>query len=149
DKVFESDALTNNSTDLTTKATLDACRVVDSTENKMALIVGNKNINPDNETWAGNVRINNKDTAGTKTNQVFQIEFDSNWEASIVNIPFDGNRKDNDITNIQYKTNFDDTYQTYNGNLPKNSMKNIAILEADAVGLQPGEYFTEVKANVG
>ncbi|MBA5770498.1 hypothetical protein, partial [Escherichia coli] len=85
DKVFESDALTNNSTDLTTKATLDACRVVDSTENKMALIVGNKNINPDNETWAGNVRINNKDTAGTKTNQVFQIEFDSNWEASIVN----------------------------------------------------------------
>ncbi|HAC2565467.1 TPA_asm: hypothetical protein GZH95_15360, partial [Listeria monocytogenes] len=82
DKVFESDALTNNSTDLTTKATLDACRVVDSTENKMALIVGNKNINPDNETWAGNVRINNKDTAGTKTNQVFQIEFDSNWEAS-------------------------------------------------------------------
>ncbi|MBC1417377.1 hypothetical protein HB822_14380, partial [Listeria innocua] len=55
DKVFESDALTNIATDLTTLAAIDTCNVVGSTENKMTLTTNGRNINPDNETWAGSI----------------------------------------------------------------------------------------------
>lgn len=68
DKVFEFDVLINNFIDLIIKVMLDVCWVVDLIENKMVLIVGNKNINLDNEIWVGNVWINNKDIVGIKIN---------------------------------------------------------------------------------
>ncbi|MGC9339856.1 bacterial Ig-like domain-containing protein, partial [Listeria ivanovii] len=148
DAIFESDALTTNLTDLTTKAALDTCKVVDTTVNKLALVPANRNINPDNETWAGSIQINNLQTAGKKTNQIYQVEFDPNWEAYSVNLPFDGTIAGNKITDIQYKTNLHSSYQTYSGKLPVSNNK-MARLEASAVGLQEGEYFTDVKANVG
>ncbi|EGP9696691.1 cell surface protein, partial [Listeria monocytogenes] len=80
-EVFESDALTNNSSDLTTLAPLDTCKVVDIANNKMSLVAANGRINPENETWAGSIQIDNKKTAGVKKNQMYQIEFDPNWEA--------------------------------------------------------------------
>ncbi|MGC9268221.1 bacterial Ig-like domain-containing protein, partial [Listeria ivanovii] len=148
-KVFESDALTSIPSNLTTLASLDECIVVDKTINKMVLTGGEKNINPDNETWAGSIQVNNRKTAGLKTNQVYQIQFDPNWEAYTVNLPFDGSISDNQMTDIQYKTNLNSSYRTYKGSLPKINSNRMVTLDAVAVGLQDGEYFTEVKANVG
>ncbi|MBF2664589.1 bacterial Ig-like domain-containing protein [Listeria seeligeri] len=147
-EVFELDALSGNSTDLTTLATLDTCKVVDTSINKMNLFTANGPINPDNETWAGSIQIDNKRTAGTKTNQVYQIKFDPNWEAYMVNIPFDSTITGNKITDVQYKTNLNTDYRTYTGTLIKNN-NQMYRLDANAIGLQAGEYFTEVKANVG
>ncbi|MCU85214.1 cell surface protein, partial [Listeria monocytogenes] len=148
-EVFESDALTSNAADLTTVAPKETVKVVDTTLNKMYLTTGNRYLNPDNETWAGSIQIDNKRTAGTKKNQVYHIQFDPNWKAYIVNLPFDGNLSGNQITDIQYKTNLNTTYRTYTGNLPKANGNRMATLDAIAVGLQEGEYFTDVKANVG
>lgn len=147
-EVFESDALTNNSSDLTTLAPLDTCKVVDIANNKMSLVAANGRINPENETWAGSIQIDNKKTAGVKKNQMYQIEFDPNWEAYMVNIPFDSTISGNKISDVQYKTNLNSAYQTYTGALTKNN-NQMYRLDANDVGLQPGEYFTEVKANVG
>ncbi|MBC1611626.1 cell surface protein, partial [Listeria welshimeri] len=147
-EVFESDALTNNSSDLTTLAPLDTCKVVDIANNKMSLVAANGRINPENETWAGSIQIDNKKTAGVKKNQMYQIEFDPNWEAYMVNIPFDSTISGNKISDVQYKTNLNSAYQTYTGVLTKNN-NQMYRLDANDVGLQPGEYFTEVKANVG
>ncbi|MBC1497836.1 cell surface protein, partial [Listeria welshimeri] len=149
DKVFESDALTNIATDLTTLAAIDTCNVVESTENKMTLTTNGRNINPDNETWAGSILVGNQATAGVKTNQVYNIKFDDNWQAYTVNLPFDGTITGNKVTDIQYKTNLDANYRTYSGTLPKTNGNKMAQLQATAVGLAKGEYFTEVKANVG
>ncbi|MBC1637223.1 hypothetical protein HB951_13805, partial [Listeria welshimeri] len=104
DEVFETDALTSDALDLTTLAALDTCKVVDKSLNKMSLNTGNKSINPDNETWAGSIQIDNKQTAGVKTNQIYQIEFDPNWQAYTVNMPFDGKIAGNKVKDIQYKT---------------------------------------------
>lgn len=149
-KVFETDALTGNITDLTTVTSLDTCNVVDDTDilNKMNLFTANGLINPDNETWGGSIQIDNKRSAGVKTNQMYQIEFDPNWEAYMVNIPFDSSISGNKITNVEYKTNLNSTYRTFAGALIKNNDR-MYRLDAKAVGLQEGEYFTEVKANVG
>ncbi|EAF0864424.1 cell surface protein, partial [Listeria monocytogenes] len=147
-EVFESDALTSNATNLTTVVPLDSCKVVESTENKMNLSSANLAINPDNESWAGSLQIDNKKTAGVKTNQMYQIEFDPNWKAYMVNLPFDSTISGNKITDVEYKTNLNSTYRTYTGNLTKNNNQTYR-LDASAVGLQEGEYFTEVKANVG
>ncbi|PZG48520.1 cell surface protein [Listeria ivanovii] len=147
-EVFETDALSSNSSNLTTLAPLDTCKVVDTSNNKMNLFSANGTINPDNETWAGSIQINNKTTAGVKTNQMYQIQFDPNWEAYMVNIPFDSTISDNKISDVQYKTNLNSTYRTYTGALIKNN-NQMYRLDANAVGLQAGEYFTEVKANVG
>ncbi|MBC2274537.1 cell surface protein, partial [Listeria welshimeri] len=149
DKVFESDALTNIATDLTTLTAIDTCNVVESTENKMTLTTNGRNINPDNETWAGSILVGNQATAGVKTNQVYNIKFDDNWQAYTVNLPFDGTITGNKVTDIQYKTNLDANYRTYSGTLPKTNGNKMAQLQATAVGLAKGEYFTEVKANVG
>ncbi|HAB0008190.1 TPA_asm: cell surface protein [Listeria monocytogenes] len=148
-EVFETDALTSNAANVSTLAAIDTCKVVATTVNKLNLKTGNQFINPDNETWAGSIQIDNVQTAGTKTNQVYHILFDTNWEAYTVNLPFDGARADNQITDIQYKTNLNSTYRTYTGIPPKSNGNRMAKLEATAVGLQAGEYFTEVKANVG
>lgn len=147
--MFESDALTSNSANLTTVAPVDTVNVVDTTLNKMAITTGNKNINPDNETWAGSIQVNNKKTAGTKTNQIYHIQFDPNWKVYTVNLPFDGTIPNNKVTDIQYKTNLDNTYRTYTGTLPALGTNRMASFDATAVGLQEGEYFTDVKANVG
>ncbi|EAE8346657.1 LPXTG cell wall anchor domain-containing protein [Listeria monocytogenes] len=147
-EVFESDALSTNTSDLTTLAPLDICKVVDATENKMSLTAGNGQLNPDNETWAGSIQINNKYTAGVKKNQMYQIKFDSNWEAYMVNIPFDSTISGNKISDVQYKTNLNDAFRTFEGALTKNN-NQMYRLDAIAVGLEEGEYFTEVKANVG
>ncbi|MBC2186162.1 DUF5011 domain-containing protein [Listeria sp. FSL L7-0253] len=149
DQVFETDALTNDSNDTTTLAAKDTCKVVGGTANKMVMLPRNYYINPDNETWAGLIQINNKQTAGVKTNQVYQIKFDENWEAYTVNLPFDGKLAGNKATDVQYKTNLNPEYRTYEGTLPKTNANKMLTLEATAVGLQEGEYFTEVKANVG
>lgn len=149
DKVFESDALTNVITDLTKLAALDTCNVVESTENKMTLTTNGRNINPDNETWAGSILVGNKATAGVKTNQVYHIKFDDNWQAYTVNLPCDGSIPGNKVTDIQYKTNLNSNYRTYDGTLPNTNSNKMAQLQATAVGLEEGEYFTEVKANVG
>ncbi|WP_338671838.1 bacterial Ig-like domain-containing protein [Listeria seeligeri] len=148
DEVFEADALTSNAGDLTTKAALDTCKVVDTSVNKMRLTPRNYYINPDNETWAGSIQIDNQKTAGMKTNQVYQIEFDPNWEAYSVNLPFDSKVSGNKITNVQYKTNLNSNYRSYSGDLPAH-VYGMVRLEANNAGLQEGEYFTEVKANVG
>ncbi|EAF7125111.1 bacterial Ig-like domain-containing protein [Listeria monocytogenes] len=148
-EVFESDALTSNGANLTTVAPVDTVNVVDTTLNKMAITTGNKNINPDNETWAGSIQVNNKKTAGTKTNQIYHIQFDPNWKVYTVNLPFDGTIPNNKVTDIQYKTNLDNTYRTYTGTLPTLGTNRMASFDATAVGLQEGEYFTDVKANVG
>ncbi|OFH71085.1 bacterial Ig-like domain-containing protein [Listeria monocytogenes] len=147
-EVFKTDALTTNSNDLTTLAPLDTCKVVDTSNNKMNMFSANGTINPDNETWAGSVQIDNKRTAGVKKNQMYQIKFDPNWEAYMVNIPFDSTISGNKISDVQYKTNLNDTFRTYEGALAKNN-NQMYRLEAKAVELQAGEYFTEVKANVG
>ncbi|EEO6567021.1 LPXTG cell wall anchor domain-containing protein [Listeria monocytogenes] len=147
-EVFESDALTTNTADLTTLAALDSCKVVESTQNKMNLFSANLVLNPDNESWAGSLQIDNKRTAGVKTNQMYQIEFDPNWKAYMVNLPFDSTISGNKITDVEYKTNLNSTYRTYTGNLTKNNNQTYR-LDASAVGLQEGEYFTDVKANVG
>ncbi|MBC2262681.1 LPXTG cell wall anchor domain-containing protein [Listeria sp. FSL L7-0091] len=147
--VFESDALSNIAADLTTLAPVDTCKVVDSTENKMTITTNGRNINPNNETWAGSVIVSNKATAGVKTNQIYDIKFDDNWQAYIVNLPCDGTISGNKVTDIQYKTNLNSEFRTYNGTLPKTNGNKMAQLHADAVGLKDGEYFTEVKANVG
>ncbi|EFS01818.1 cell wall surface anchor family protein, partial [Listeria seeligeri FSL S4-171] len=147
-EVFESDALTSNASDLTSLAPLDICNVVDTSVNKMNMSAANGPINPDNETWAGSIQINNKTTAGVKTNQMYQIDFDPNWEAYMVNIPFDSSISGNEISDVQYKTNLNSTYRTYTGALTKNN-NQMYRLDANAVGLQAGEYFTAVKANVG
>ncbi|EAC8563504.1 LPXTG cell wall anchor domain-containing protein [Listeria monocytogenes] len=147
-EVFETDALTNNTNDLTTLAPLDTCKVVDTSNNKMNLFSANGTINPDNETWAGSIQIDNKRTSGVKKNQMYHIEFDPNWEAYMVNIPFDSTISENKITDVQYKTNLNDTFRTYEGALTKNN-NQMYRLDANAVELQEGEYFTEVKANVG
>lgn len=65
-EVFESDALTTNTNDLTTLAPLDTCNVVDTTENKLSLTAANGQLNPNNETWGGSIQINNKNSAGVK-----------------------------------------------------------------------------------
>ncbi|EDO0910152.1 cell surface protein, partial [Listeria monocytogenes] len=147
-EVFELDALTTNTADLTTLAALDSCKVVESTQNKMNLFSANSMINPDNETWAGSIQIDNKRSAGVKTNQMYHIEFDPNWEAYMVNLPFDSTIFGNKITDVEYKTNLNSSYRTYTGTLIKNSNFSYK-LDASAVGLQEGEYFTDVKANVG
>ncbi|MBC1374833.1 LPXTG cell wall anchor domain-containing protein [Listeria sp. FSL L7-1699] len=147
-EVFESDALTSNSSDLTTLAPLDICKVVDTTENKMTLTAANGQLNPNNETWAGSIQINNKNSAGVKKNQMYQIKFDPNWEAYMVNIPFDSTISGNKISEVQYKTNLNGTFRTFDGALIKNN-NQMYRLDAKAVGLEDGEYFTEVKANVG
>ncbi|MBC1648492.1 cell surface protein, partial [Listeria welshimeri] len=149
DEVFETDALTSDALDLTTLAALDTCKVVDKSLNKMSLNTGNKSINPDNETWAGSIQIDNKQTAGVKTNQIYQIEFDPNWQAYTVNMPFDGKIAGNKVKDIQYKTNLNSNFRTYNGTLPKTNSNRMATLDANTIGLEEGEYFTEVKANVG
>ncbi|MBC6116134.1 hypothetical protein HB838_15035, partial [Listeria seeligeri] len=149
DKVFESDALSNVITDLTTLVAIDTCNVVGSTENKMTLKTNGRNINPDNETWAGSILVGNKATAGVKTNQVYHIKFDDNWQAYVVNLPCDGTIPGNKVTDIQYKTNLNSNYRTYDGTLPNTNANKMAQLQATAVGLEEGEYFTEVKANVG
>ncbi|WP_239256918.1 bacterial Ig-like domain-containing protein [Listeria ilorinensis] len=148
-EIFESDALTTNTSNLTTLAALDTCKVVDTTTNQMYLTTGNGYINPDNETWAGSIRIDNQQTAGTKTNQMYHITFDSNWETYIVNLPFDGTLSNNQVTDVQYKTNLKPYYRTYSGEMPKTSNNRMAQLTAAKVGLEEGEYFTEVQANVG
>ncbi|EHK2437616.1 bacterial Ig-like domain-containing protein [Listeria monocytogenes] len=147
-EVFESDALTTNPNDLTTIAPLDTCKVVDTTENKMTLTTANGQLNPNNETWAGSIQINNKKSAGVKKNQMYQIKFDPNWEAYMVNIPFDSTISGNKISEVQYKTNLNDAFRTFDGALIKNN-NQMYRLDAKAVGLEEGEYFTEVKANVG
>ncbi|MBC2118789.1 bacterial Ig-like domain-containing protein [Listeria marthii] len=147
-KVFESKALSSNVSDLATLAPLDTCTVVNTSSNKMKLFSANGTINPDNETWAGSIQIDNKRTAGVKKNQMYQIEFDPNWEAYMVNIPFDSTISGNKISDVQYKTNLNDTFRTYEGALTKNN-NQMYRLDANAVGLKTGEYFTEVKANVG
>lgn len=144
-EVFESDALTTNTNDLTT---LDTCNVVDTTENKLSLTAANGQLNPNNETWGGSIQINNKNSAGVKKNQMYQIKFDPNWEAYMVNIPFDSTISGNKISEVQYKTNLNDTFRTFDGALIKNN-NQMYRLDAKAVGLEEGEYFTEVKANVG
>ncbi|MBC1488979.1 DUF5011 domain-containing protein [Listeria sp. FSL L7-1485] len=149
DKVFETDALITQSSNVTTLVEKDVCKVVDTAANKMTLTTTNRNINPDNETWAGNIRIENKTTAGVKTNQVYHVKFDENWEAYTSNLPFDGTISGNKITKLQYKTNLNPNYQTYSGTLPKTNANRMATLDAKAVGLQDGEYFTEIQANVG
>lgn len=113
----------------------------------MNLFSANGTINPDNETWAGSIQIDNKRTSGVKKNQMYHIEFDPNWEAYMVNIPFDSTISENKITDVQYKTNLNDTFRTYEGALTKNN-NQMYRLDANAVELQEGEYFTEVKANV-
>ncbi|EDN7386489.1 LPXTG cell wall anchor domain-containing protein, partial [Listeria monocytogenes] len=148
-EVFESDALTGTAADLTTITPVDTVNVVDTTLNQMAITTGNKNINPDNETWAGSIQIDNKHTAGIKTNQIYHIQFDPNWKTYTVNLPFDGTLSNNKVTDIQYKTNLNNNYRTYTGSLPKTNVNRMATLDAAAVGLQEGEYFTDVKANVG
>ncbi|EAG8523818.1 LPXTG cell wall anchor domain-containing protein [Listeria innocua] len=147
-EVFESDALTTNTNDLTTLAPLDNCKVVDTTENKLSLKTANGQLNPDNETWGGSIQINNKNSAGVKKNQMYQIKFDPNWEAYMVNIPFDSTISGNKISEVQYKTNLNDAFRTFEGALTKNN-NQMYRLDAKAVGLEEGEYFTEVKANVG
>ncbi|MBC1870113.1 LPXTG cell wall anchor domain-containing protein [Listeria seeligeri] len=147
-EVFESDALTKDTTDLTTVADIDTCVVVDPGENKMNLIANDGSLNPDNETWAGSIRIDNKHIAGVKTDQMYQIEFDPNWEAYMVNLPFDSTMPDNQITGVLYKTNLDSNYRPYTGALTKNNNQSYR-LDAQAVGLKDGEYFTVVRANVG
>ncbi|EPZ0768360.1 bacterial Ig-like domain-containing protein [Listeria monocytogenes] len=147
-EVFESDALTTNTNDLTTLAPLDTCNVVDTTENKLSLTAANGQLNPNNETWGGSIQINNKNSAGVKKNQMYQIKFDPNWEAYMVNIPFDSTISGNKISEVQYKTNLNDTFRTFDGALIKNN-NQMYRLDAKAVGLEEGEYFTEVKANVG
>ncbi|EDO1202055.1 LPXTG cell wall anchor domain-containing protein [Listeria innocua] len=147
-EVFESDALTTNTNDLTTLAPLDNCKVVDTTENKLSLKTANGQLNPDNETWGGSIQINNKNSAGVKKNQMYQIKFDPNWEAYMVNIPFDSTISGNKISEVQYKTNLNDAFRTFAGALIKNN-NQMYRLDAKAVGLEEGEYFTEVKANVG
>ncbi|EBF5203443.1 DUF5011 domain-containing protein [Listeria monocytogenes] len=149
DQVFETDALTNDSNDTTTLAAKDICKVVGRSTNKMVMLPRNYYINPDNETWAGLVQINNKQTAGVKTNQIYQIKFDDNWEAYTVNLPFDGTYPGNKVKDVQYKTNLNPEYRTYDGTLPKTNGNKMLTLEATTVGLKEGEYFTEVKANVG
>ncbi|MBC6296735.1 DUF5011 domain-containing protein [Listeria sp. FSL L7-1517] len=148
-KVFESDALTNNTADLTTTAPLEECKVVASSLNQMTLIGAHRSINPENESWAGSIQVTNRKTAGMKTNQVYQIQFDPNWEAYTVNLPFDGSVSGNKVTDVQYKTNLNSSYRTFNGTVPVASNRRMAVLDAAAVGLQEGEYFTEVRANVG
>ncbi|UPH48392.1 bacterial Ig-like domain-containing protein [Listeria innocua] len=147
-EVFETDALTTNTNDLTTLAPLDTCNVVDTTENKLSLTAANGQLNPNNETWAGSIQINNKNSAGVKKNQMYQIKFDPNWEAYMVNIPFDSTISGNKISEVQYKTNLNDAFRTFDGALIKNN-NQMYRLDAKAVGLEEGEYFTEVKANVG
>ncbi|EAD0296537.1 cell surface protein, partial [Listeria monocytogenes] len=145
-EVFESDALTSTTNDVVPKETVN---VVDAVVNKMYLTTANRYINPDNETWAGSIQIDNKHTAGIKTNQVYHIQFDPNWKAYMVNLPFDGTLSGNQVTDVQYKTNLNNTYRTYTGDLPKTNGNRMATLDAAAVGLQEGEYFTDVTANVG
>lgn len=147
-QVFESDALTKDAKDLTTVADLDTCVVVDPGENKMNLIASDGSLNPDNETWAGSIRIDNKQIAGVKTDQMYQIEFDPNWEAYMVNLPFDSTMPDNEITGVLYKTNLNSDYRPYTGALTKNNNQSYR-LDAQAAGLKEGEYFTVVRANVG
>ncbi|MBC2262556.1 LPXTG cell wall anchor domain-containing protein [Listeria sp. FSL L7-0091] len=147
-QVFETDALTTNSADTTTVTPIDVCKVVGASANKLTLFSANGTINPDNETWAGSIQIQNKQTAGVKTNQVYQIEFDPNWKAYMVNIPFDSRVVGNKIKDVQYKTNLNPSYRTYTGALTKNNNQTYR-LDAKVVGLEEGEYFTEVKANVG
>ncbi|EIP1891967.1 bacterial Ig-like domain-containing protein [Listeria monocytogenes] len=147
-EVFETDALTNDPSDLTTVADKDICVVVDPGENKMNLVANDGNINPDNETWAGSIRIDNKHIAGVKTDQMYQIEFDPNWEAYMVNLPFDSTMPDNKITGVMYKTNLNSEYREYKGALTKNNNQTYR-LDAQAAGLKDGEYFTVVRANVG
>ncbi|EHC2217200.1 LPXTG cell wall anchor domain-containing protein [Listeria monocytogenes] len=147
-EVFETDALTTNPNDLTTLAPLDTCNVVDTTENKLSLTAANAQLNPNNETWGGSIQINNKNSAGVKKNQMYQIKFDPNWEAYMVNIPFDSTISGNKISEVQYKTNLNDAFRTFDGALIKNN-NQMYRLDAKAVGLEEGEYFTEVKANVG
>lgn len=147
-EVFETDALTTNTNDLTTLAPLDTCNVVDTSENKLSLTAANGQLNPNNETWGGSIQINNKNSAGVKKNQMYQIKFDPNWEAYMVNIPFDSTISGNKISEVQYKTNLNDAFRTFDGALIKNN-NQMYRLDAKAVGLEEGEYFTEVKANVG
>ncbi|MBC2157150.1 bacterial Ig-like domain-containing protein [Listeria innocua] len=149
DKVFETDALTNDASDTTTLAAKDTCKVVGKAANKMVMLPRNYYINPENESWAGLIQINNRQTAGVKTNQIYQIKFDENWEAYTVNIPFDGTYPGNKVKDVQYKTNLNSEYRTYDGTLPKTNGNKMLTLDSAAVGLQEGEYFTEVKANVG
>lgn len=149
DNVFETDALTSNTADLTTLAAIDTCIVSDTTVNKMNMSTANSYINPDSESWGGSIRLDNKKTAGMKTNQIYHIEFDPNWEAYTVNLPFDGTIAGNKPTNVQYKTNLNPNYRTYSGTLPKINSNRMVTLEATAVGLEEGECFTDVKANVG
>lgn len=148
DTVFEADALTSSAGNITTTAALDTCKVVDTAVNKLVLAARNHYINPLNETWAGSIQINNKQTAGMKKNQVYHIQFDPNWEAKIVNLPFDSTISGNTITNVQYKTNLHPEYQTYTGTVPTINSR-MASLYANSAKLQEGEYFTEVQANVG
>lgn len=147
--VFETDALTNNASDMTTLAEKDTCTVVEETENIMSVLPRNHYINPDNESWGGHVQINNKNSAGVKKNQMYQIKFDENWEAYTVNLPCDGTLSGNKVTDVQYKTNLNSTYRTYEGSLPKTNANKMVTMTAAGIGLQPGEYFTEVKGNVG
>ncbi|GAB3961583.1 hypothetical protein GCM10027614_85010 [Micromonospora vulcania] len=114
----------------------------------MTLTTANGQLNPNNETWAGSIQINNKKSAGVKKNQMYQIKFDPNWEAYMVNIPFDSTISGNKISEVQYKTNLNDAFRTFDGALIKNN-NQMYRLDAKAVGLEEGEYFTEVKANVG
>ncbi|MBC6307658.1 cell surface protein, partial [Listeria booriae] len=80
--------------------------------------------------------------------QMYQIEFDPNWEAYMVNLPFDSTMPDNQITGVLYKTNLDSDYRPYTGALTKNNNQSYR-LDAQAVRLKDGEYFTVVRANVG
>ena len=89
-------------------------------------------------------------TAGEKHNQVAEFEIEPQYRVVRVHLPVDPNSSNTVTTNIQYKTNLNDTWTSYSpssGDLRRTGL--VKILTKAEVGLAANEYFTAVKANMG
>ncbi|MDQ0360191.1 immunoglobulin-like domain-containing protein [Breznakia pachnodae] len=90
-------------------------------------------------------------TAGTKTDQVFNVKIGSDWLVKSVQVPFDASISGNKITKVQYKTNLDSSWRDLSES-EINAMTTVSYmkrLDGNKIGLADDEYFTEVKAWVG
>lgn len=130
---------------------------VSSVENKMQMSYsapGNQdNITVANTKSYGPFFAVKNSTAGTKTDQMFEVTIDSNWQAELVRIPFDTSISGNELKDIQYQTTKEPgVWKTYT---PANAA-DVATLSnwlkqvsKDKVGLDDDEYFLALRANVG
>ncbi|TLG75492.1 hypothetical protein [Culicoidibacter larvae] len=142
----------DTTTTVSRSGAISSVEVVDSYPNKV-------NINPnttentfstgikDQLDFVANVQVQNKQ-AGALTNQTYEVNIDSNFKAVKIHFPFDRTVTDNQVTQMYYKTNLNNTWQTYTGDVTAFNNK-ISSISKTQMGLSDDEFITGFKANIG